>query len=90
MASMIKSVKIEECFLFSDLTKSFERLAPVMARNVDDKLPSHQWIDVQIHDFWGMRNHDLSTDIGQIFNILYMYCKNGVHHFYLSLSKFLT
>jgi len=50
--------------MFVDLTKSFERLVPVMARNVEKFESSNEWIDVQIHDFWGMRNHDLSTDEG--------------------------
>ena len=68
MATLIKSVKIEDCLLFVDLTKSFERLVPVMARNIENTVnhKSDAWIDVQIHDFWGMRNHDLSTDEGLI------------------------
>ena len=64
MAAVVLSVNIADCFMFSDLTKHFERLVPVMARNVDSKVP-HLWADVQVHDFWGMRNHNLSTDEGK-------------------------
>ena len=63
MAQAIISVNISDCFLFSDMTKHFERLVPVMARNVDSKSPE-LWSNVQIHDYWGMRNHDLSTEEG--------------------------
>ena len=48
------------------MTKQFVRLVPAMARNVDSKSP-HLWADVQIHDYWGMRNHNLSTDEGNFF-----------------------
>ena len=48
------------------MTKQFVRLVSAMVRNVDSKSP-HLWADVQINDYWGMGNHNLSTDEGNVF-----------------------